>query len=159
YIEGTDSVSHLFGHLFRARGLAGELAVQQEKFGGAVEAMYRWADQTVGDYLAAMDAQTTLVVLSDHGFALGELPDDPSMTRDLARVSERSHRPDGILYLSGRAVRPGTRLEGAALLDIAPTVLALAGVTPARDMAGHVLTAAITVPDGPRTVASFEAPS
>ena len=159
YIEATDSVAHLFGHLFRARGLAGELAVQQAKYGGAVEAMYRWADQTVGDYLAAMDAQTTLVVLSDHGFALGELPDDPSMTRDLRRVSERYHRLDGILYLYGRTVRPGTRLEGAALLDIAPTVLALAGVTPARDMAGHVLTDAVAAPDGPRVVASFEAPS
>jgi hypothetical protein len=31
YIEGTDSVSHLFGHLFRAQGLAGELAAQQVK--------------------------------------------------------------------------------------------------------------------------------
>src|SRR5262249_58940942 len=29
YIEGTDSVAHLFGHLFRTRGLAGELAAQQ----------------------------------------------------------------------------------------------------------------------------------
>src|SRR5262249_11037621 len=122
YIEATDSVAHLFGHLFRARGLAGELAVQQAKYGGAVEAMYRWADETVGDYLAAMDAQTTLIVLSDHGFALGELPDDPSMTRDLRRVSERYHRLDGILYLYGRAVRPGTHIEGAALLDIAPTL-------------------------------------
>jgi tetratricopeptide (TPR) repeat protein len=98
-------------------------------------------------------------VLSDHGFALGELPDDPSMTRDLRRVSERYHRLDGILYLYGRAVRPGTRLEGAALLDIAPTVLALAGVVPARDMPGHVLTDAVAVPDGPRMVASFEPPS
>src|SRR5262249_61668950 len=29
YIEGTDSVAHLFGHLSRARGLAAELAAQQ----------------------------------------------------------------------------------------------------------------------------------
>ena len=67
YIEGTDSVAHLFGHLFRARGLAGELAAQQAKFGGAVEAMYRYADGIVGSYLAAMDDRTTLIVLSDHG--------------------------------------------------------------------------------------------
>lgn len=156
YIEGTDSTSHLFGHLFRAQGLAGELAAQQAKFGGAVEAMYRFADGVVGDYLAAMDDHTTLIVLSDHGFALGELPDDPSTTRDLRRVSERYHRLDGILYLYGRAVRPGARIEGATLVDVAPTVLALAGVTPARDMPGRVLTAAVDVPDGPRTVASFE---
>jgi predicted AlkP superfamily phosphohydrolase/phosphomutase len=55
YIEGTDSAAHLFGHLFRAQGLAGELAAQQARFGGAVEAMYVYADQIVGQYLAAMD--------------------------------------------------------------------------------------------------------
>ena len=31
YIEGTDSTAHLFGHLFRAEGLAGELAEQQKE--------------------------------------------------------------------------------------------------------------------------------
>ncbi len=156
YIEATDSTSHLFGHLFRARGLAGELAAQQAKFGGAVEAMYRYADTVVGDYLDVLDDRTTLIVLSDHGFALGELPDDPSTTRDLRKVSERFHRLDGILYLYGRDVRPGARIEGATLVDVAPTVLALAGVAPARDMPGRVLTAAVDVPDGPRTLATFE---
>jgi predicted AlkP superfamily phosphohydrolase/phosphomutase/Flp pilus assembly protein TadD len=156
YIEATDSTAHLFGHLFRAQGLAGELAAQQARFGGAVEAMYRYADEVVGDYLAAMDDQTTLLVLSDHGFALGELPDDPSTTRDLRRVSERYHRMDGILYLYGRDVRPGAHIEGSTLVDVAPSVLALAGVTPARDMPGRVLAGPLDLPDGPRTVATFE---
>jgi len=39
YIEATDSTSHLFGHLFRNSGLAGELAEQQKRFGGTVEAV------------------------------------------------------------------------------------------------------------------------
>src|SRR5262249_52763060 len=55
YIEGTDSTAHLFGHLFRAKGLAGELAAQQERFGGAVEEMYRYADQIVGNFIDALD--------------------------------------------------------------------------------------------------------
>src|SRR4029453_18337256 len=59
-------------------------------------------------------------------------------------------------YLYGRDVRPGARVEGATLVDVAPTVLALAGVTPARDMPGRVLSAALDIPDGPRTVATFE---
>src|SRR6185436_8907504 len=67
YIEGTDSTSHLFGHLFRAQGLAGELEQQQVKFGRAVEEMYVYADSILGRFLAAMDARTTLVVLSAHG--------------------------------------------------------------------------------------------
>jgi tetratricopeptide (TPR) repeat protein len=156
YVEATDSTAHLFGHLFRAGTMSGDLAAQQRRFGGTVEAVYRWADEIVGDYLAAMDDGTTLVVLSDHGFELGALPDDPSTTRDMRRVSERYHRLDGILYLYGARVRARARLDGAALLDVAPTLLALAGLPPAADMPGRVLTEGLTIGDPPRTVATYE---
>lgn len=155
YIEGTDTTSHLFGHLFRAKGLAGELAAQQRRYGRAVEEMYVFADRLVGDFLAAMDDSTTLVVLSDHGFELGALPDDPSVTRDLRRVSERSHRLEGILYLYGKSVRPGTRLDGPRLLDVAPTLLAVAGLAPARDMPGRVLSEGLELPE-PQRIATYE---
>ena len=67
-----------------------------------------------------MDDRTTLIVLSDHGFSLGELPDDPSMTRDLRRVSERYHRIDGILYLYGRDVRRGHADRGRDASSTSP---------------------------------------
>lgn len=156
YIEGVDSTSHLFGHLFRAERLGGELAAQQARYGRAVEEMYVYADGIVGEFLAQVDTDTTLVVLSDHGFQLGVLQDDPSKTRDMRRVSERFHRMDGVLYLYGRGVRPGARIEGATQLDVTPTVLALLGLAPARDMPGHVLAAGLTLPEPARTVASFE---
>lgn len=156
YIEGTDSASHLFGHLFRAGPLAGELAEQQRQYGDTVEAMYSYADRVVADFLAQLDADSTLIVLSDHGFTLGALPDDPSTTRDMRRVSERSHRDDGVLYLAGRGVRPGAVIHDATLLDIAPTVLALAGVAPARDMPGRVLRDGLTLLEPARSVASYE---
>jgi tetratricopeptide (TPR) repeat protein len=135
YIEGTDSVEHLFGHLFRAGKLAGELAEQQARFGNAVEQMYLYADRLLGDFMDAMDRDTTLVVVSDHGFNLGATQDDPSKTRDMRRVSERFHNLEGIIYLYGSHVRRG-RLEEPKILDVTPTVLALAGVPPARDMPG-----------------------
>ncbi|MDX2166379.1 MAG: alkaline phosphatase family protein [Deltaproteobacteria bacterium] len=156
YVEATDSTAHLFGHLFRARGLVGELAEQQRQYGDAVEAMYVYADRMVGDTLRLLDDRTTLLVLSDHGFTLGQLPDDPSATRDMRRVSERQHREEGILYLYGRAVRAGARLAAPTLVDIAPTVLALSGVAPPRDMPGRVLTDGLDLVDPPRILASYE---
>jgi tetratricopeptide (TPR) repeat protein len=156
YVEGTDSTSHLFGHLFRAEGLAGELREQQERYGGTVEAMYRFADRLVGEYLAAMDDRTTLVVLSDHGFELGVLHDDPSKTRDLRRVSERFHRMEGILYLYGHGVKAGTRIDRPSILDVTPTVLALLGLPPARDMPGRVLDEAFVGELGGERVATYE---
>src|SRR5206468_2821098 len=139
---------------FRAAGLSGELAAQQHRYGRAVEQMYRYADRVLGEYLAAMDANTTLIVLSDHGFQLGLAHDDPSRTRDMRRVSERFHRKEAILYLYGRGVRPRASIENAALVDIAPTVLALAGVAPAQDMPGRVLGDALRIAEPERTVAS-----
>ena len=68
--------------------------------------MYLYADRILGDFMAAMDRDTTLVVLSDHGFELGAPQDDPSKTRDMRRVSERFHRLEGILYLYGNRVQP-----------------------------------------------------
>jgi Flp pilus assembly protein TadD len=148
YVEGLDSTSHLFGHLFRAGSLSGELAEQQKKYGHAVEAMYAYADTLVGSVMDAMDSRTTLLVVSDHGFELGKLQDDPSKTRDMRRVSELFHRPEGILYLYGHRVKPHTRLNKPTILDIAPTVLALNGLGRAADMPGRVLNEGldITIP-------------
>ncbi len=156
YIEGVDSSSHLFGHLFRAEGLGGELAEQQKRFGQTVEQMYLYADNLLGQYLEVLGENDTLVVLSDHGFELGALHSDPSKTRDMRRVSARNHRIDGVLYLYGNQVKPGVTIQGAGLLDIAPTILALEGVAPAKDMPGRVVHEALTIADPERTVATFE---
>jgi tetratricopeptide (TPR) repeat protein len=156
YIEATDSTAHLFGHLFRAKGLAGELAEQQKRYGHTVERMYEYADGIVGQYMNLMDDQTTLVVLSDHGFKLGELPQDPSKLRDMRRVSERYHRIEGILYMYGYRVKPHSRFNEPKQLDVAPTLLTLQGMSPARDMPGRVLREALDVAPEPRVVASYE---
>jgi predicted AlkP superfamily phosphohydrolase/phosphomutase/Flp pilus assembly protein TadD len=162
YIEAVDSTSHLFGHLFRAGALSGELAAQQRRYGDAVEEMYHYADGIVGEYIDALDDRTTLIVLSDHGFELGVLHDDPSKTRDMRRVSERYHSIEGVLYLYGHGVRSARRLDRPTLLDVAPTVLALLGIPPARDMPGRVLAEGLALAAAPsrerRTVASHESP-
>jgi tetratricopeptide (TPR) repeat protein len=156
YIEGVDSSSHLFGHLFRNEGLGGELAEQHKRFGSTVERMYEYADEIVGRYIEKMGDDTTLVVLSDHGFQLGQLHQDPSKTRDMRRVSERFHRIDGILYMYGRGIKEYARIEGAKLLDIAPTLLTLVGLPPASDMPGRVLTEAFDFEADMTRIASYE---
>jgi predicted AlkP superfamily phosphohydrolase/phosphomutase/Tfp pilus assembly protein PilF len=156
YTEGTDSTAHLFGHLFRAPNLSGELLAQQKKFGNAVEQMYIYADRILGDYMKAMDSDTALVLLSDHGFDLGATQDDPSKTRDMRRVSEKFHNPEGVLYLYGRGVKARARIDQAKLVDVAPTVLALAGLPAARDMPGRVIAEALDVSIPGPAVATYE---
>jgi hypothetical protein len=50
--------------------------------------------------------------------------------------------PDGAVLLYGAGVRPGALLTGARLVDLAPTLLYGLGFPVARDLDGHVLTAA-----------------
>ncbi len=49
------------------------------------------------------------------------------------------HRDHGMLIVHGPGVRPGTHVEGAAIQDIAPTVLHTMGLPVASDMDGQVL--------------------
>lgn len=155
YIEGTDTASHLFGHLFRAEGLAGGLAGQQRRYGLAVERMYAFADRLVGELLEEMDGRTALVVLSDHGFDLGALPGDPRRAGDPRQASELAHRPEGVLFLHGSGIGKGVRIDGPRILDVAPTLLALAGLAPARDMPGRVLDEALSFAP-PERIATYE---
>ncbi len=158
YIEGVDSSSHLFGHLFRQSGLQGELAEQQRRYGGTVEAMYLMADELVGSYLEVMDDTTTLMVVSDHGFQLGELLDDPTKTRDMRRVSEKFHRREASLFLYGRGIQPQAAWRDATTYDVTPTLLTLAGLPKADDMAGRVLLEVMAPPPEIQSVATYETP-
>jgi predicted AlkP superfamily phosphohydrolase/phosphomutase len=57
-----------------------------------------------------------------------------------------THRPDGIFIASGPMVRAGALPETVAIVDVAPTVLAAAGVPVPDDMDGRVLTELFVTP-------------
>jgi len=50
-----------------------------------------------------------------------------------------THRPPGFLVARGPGFAPGTRVEGASVLDFAPTVLHLLGLEPPAHMPGRIL--------------------
>lgn len=55
-----------------------------------------------------------------------------------------THRPEGVLLLAGPGVRPGIHLQGAHIVDVAPTALYLLGLPVPSYMDGRVLTEALT---------------
>jgi predicted AlkP superfamily phosphohydrolase/phosphomutase len=57
-----------------------------------------------------------------------------------------THRMNGVLMLYGAPIKPGTLVEGASLLDLAPTILHLMGEPVLTDMDGKVLTEALQPP-------------
>jgi tetratricopeptide (TPR) repeat protein len=60
------------------------------------------------------------------------------------------------LYLYGNHVKKRRRLDAPKLVDVAPTLLALVGLSPARDMPGRVLTDGLDLAAPAREVASYE---
>ncbi|MBI1801705.1 MAG: alkaline phosphatase family protein [Chloroflexi bacterium] len=54
-----------------------------------------------------------------------------------------THRMDGLLALFGPGIRRGYQVQGARIVDVTPTVLALLGVPIPEDMDGRVLSSAL----------------
>ena len=56
------------------------------------------------------------------------------------------HRPEGIVILAGAGVKTDTRLEGASILDLTPTILHAMGVPVPQELDGRVLQEAFVRP-------------
>src|SRR5262249_8152509 len=76
---------------------------------------------------------------------------------DRNRILSGTHRPEGILIVSGPGVRPGPIAEPPSLVDLAPTLLACAGLPVPEDMDGRVLAELFPAPPDLRHVAPVDA--
>ena len=116
---------------------------------------YELQDLLMGDLLARLGPETSVMLVSDHGFLSGEerLAHTPSITAGIAAW----HRPTGILAAAGPLFREGgIGLGSATLFDIAPSLLHAAGLPVGRDMPGAVLTEALRTTVTPTLIASWE---
>jgi len=93
-----------------------------------------------------IDNAPDIVVFYDHDLAGGPHPAGPLIT-PIERVTLKKwsglHRMNGTLILWGRDVRQGVVVEGANIVDPAPTILYLLGLPIPADMDGEVLTQAL----------------
>ncbi|MBS0658681.1 MAG: alkaline phosphatase family protein [Verrucomicrobia bacterium] len=148
YYEGIDR----FGHDFMQCHPPAQPDVPArdvELYGEVMTGCYRFHDMLLDRLLQLAGPETTVVLLSDHGYH-----------HDARRPSADAdplawHRPMGMICLAGPGVRRGERVFGAHLLDVAPTVLALLGLPASREMPGRILQEALAEPAPPR-IASWE---
>lgn len=76
------------------------------------------------------------------GLGLVEFPSNKWLTSSPDRSGH--HRMDGILFMKGPGIQRGQQIEGASIMDIAPTILALMGVPIPKEMDGQVLNDTLT---------------
>lgn len=104
-------------------------------FGGVVEATYRYVDGLVGELAELAGPETTVIVLSDHGFR--------SVTVEDAQQGWEWHRREGIVLFWGAGVKKGARLPVTSVFDITPTLFHLLREPQAKDMRGRPIVAAL----------------
>ncbi len=142
YIEGTDTIGHLFAPFYPPRSPW----IDPAKFAlykDAAPVYFKNLDSWLGQLLTHAKGYT-VVVCSDHGFYWGkDRPRAQSQTR--TPTAAWWHRPKSVYWVSGPSARAGGH-GGGSILDEAPTLLTLAGLPVGATMSGHPLEWAIDVP-------------
>lgn len=157
FFEGPDSVSHLFGQYYRPDPERAKTLdpIKLEQFGRIVESFYIYMDSIIAQFIEAMPRDMNLILSSDHGFEMKEGTGVASAgVMELKEISERAHKEYGVLFLYGPDFKKGSRIMGAHVYDIAPTVLYLLGLPIADDMDGRLLAEAFH--EQPRAVMKLE---
>ena len=123
------------------------------RFGHSMPRVLHFIDDWVGRITAGADAHTTVIVLSDHGWGRG--PDIEGRP-----AYGHGHAPPGVLIASGYRIARVGHIEGARILDVAPTLLYLLGLPISDELPGHILDAIIDPTHRSahpvRTIARFE---
>jgi predicted AlkP superfamily phosphohydrolase/phosphomutase len=150
YLQGTDEVGHVFAPFVPPR-LDCTTEADFARYSRAVDLYYGLVDRILGQWMRrAKEDGATLIVHSDHGFKWGE---DRTCARSSANWATAAywHRLNGVFAAWGARVRPSKARTRATLFDVAPTVLALAGLPADRRMTGRVIAAGFEkLPGQPR---------
>ena len=125
-----------------------------ELYKDVVAGGYRYHDMMLARLLQLAGPETTVMLISDHGFHPDHLrpksiPKEPS-------GPAAEHSPYGIICLAGPGIKKGAPIIGAGLLDITPTLLTLLGLPVGKDMDGKVLSNVLETSQVPAPVLSWD---
>ena len=146
YYDGLDTIGHQFMPYHPPR-----LATVADKdfalYGSVMRELYLFHDEMLGRLLELAGPDTTVILVSDHGFHCDHLRplhfgNGTSPEADAAAW----HRHYGILVMKGPDLLQDERIYGANLLDITPTILAILGLPGGKDMDGVALMQAFANP-------------
>ncbi|MGZ5440945.1 MAG: alkaline phosphatase family protein [Thermoanaerobaculia bacterium] len=133
--EGTDVVNHLFAP-YHPPYREGMSETQYRKYWPSVANYYSEVDRLIGEWMKVLTDDTTVIVMSAHGFRWGR-------TRPRVPPAGRSalsdHRNPGVFIAYGNHVAPSRGSHTLSLYDVVPTVLSLLGLPKSMEMPGtHV---------------------
>ncbi|MFT6243069.1 MAG: putative AlkP superfamily phosphohydrolase/phosphomutase/tetratricopeptide (TPR) repeat protein [Akkermansiaceae bacterium] len=155
YYRAIDEISHHFMH-YHPPQMAGIPDDDFEIYQHVVKATYRAHDMMLQRLLQLAGPNTTVILVSDHGFHSDHLR--PKFTPRVPAGITVWHRNQGVLLAKGPGIKPVSEIYGARLLDIAPTVLHAFGLPVGDDMEGRVLTELFEETQPVQTIPTWENP-
>lgn len=142
YFYGLDVVGHSFLRFARPEDFGDVGENELRRYGPLLERYAALLGDWVSELVDGLRGDDVLLLVSGYGMQ----PAPPwrraldALTEDRPMSGEHTAGASGFLLAVGAGVRPGLRLQGASVLDIAPSVLYLMGLPVARDMEGRALT-------------------
>ncbi len=136
YYRAIDEISHHFMP-YHPPQMAGIPDEDFEIYQHVVKATYRAHDMMLQRLLYLAGPETTVFLVSDHGFHSDHLR--PEFTPRVPAGITVWHRNQGVFLAKGPGIAPGQDLHGARLLDVTPTILQCFGLPVGDDMEGRVL--------------------
>ncbi|PXF56252.1 MAG: hypothetical protein C4B58_14180 [Deltaproteobacteria bacterium] len=153
YFDAIDHFCHAFMNYHPPR----EDWVQEEDYEiykHVVESGYHLHDIMLGKLLQEAGQDTTVIIVSDHGFHSDHLR-PRHIPREPAGPAAQ-HRRYGIIVMKGPGIKKDELIFGASLLDICPTILTLYGLPVGRDMDGNTLMNAFVAPQSIDSISSWD---
>jgi predicted AlkP superfamily phosphohydrolase/phosphomutase/tetratricopeptide (TPR) repeat protein len=146
YHDALDHFSHGFMKFNppRMEGLDEEMF---ELYKDVVKGAYVYHDMMLERLLNLVDDDTTVILVSDHGFHSDHLR--PKYVPKVPSGPAVEHAPYGIFVARGPGIKKGERIHGARVLDLTPTLLTIFDLPVGRDMDGKPL---VSIFDHPREV-------
>lgn len=116
------------------------------RYRNTIPAACRYLDLMLGVLMEQAGAGTTVVLVSERGtHSDHSRPADPRVALG-RRGGEPWYRKHGLVAMAGPGVRPESQIQGASLLDIAPTILQLLQRPAGAAFPGRILREALTDP-------------
>ncbi|MFK7904735.1 MAG: tetratricopeptide repeat protein, partial [Chitinophagales bacterium] len=151
-----DAIDH-FGHGFMKFHPPKIERVTQEDYemwNHVVTAGYIYHDMMLGRLLELAGEDTTVMLVSDHGFHPDHLRPKAIPKEPAGPAAE--HSPYGIIVMRGPDIKKDELIHGASLIDVTPTLLHVFGLPVGKDMDGKVLANAFETPPKIKTIPSWE---
>ena len=125
-----------------------------EIYKDAVISSYKIQDMMLERTMELVDDDTTIIVMSDHGFESGsrrilKMPKYPA-------APALEHRQFGIFVAAGPNIKKNEKVFGLGLIDVAPTILHMFGLPIGKDMDGKVALDIFEQPEEPKYIESWE---